>query len=403
MRYDFDGVTPLATSVSIPFDNLVYERNLFRPATYWTMTMPALPFESASSGNIVLNADVISEAGADSVDKSGAAYKYYYTADYSRNDNWCEVEAQFVDVNGATATVDGKTSGKFWVPLDLPTGSLTSSNFRANGGVFIPPSELSLEARGWYIRAGGHSVDISLNMNNPDSYVTQDYFTQYDPKLTFGSVSSTTPKVGTFPGGKELFIVFSSPAVRLVENHFEYNAADPNHGRNGTVVHEPTNTVVQMGETTYKKQALTTVPDMVCVGFEVLLSGGTIVKIDFGSGYVLPMTEAPDKSQLDLVYAEIKASDNINLYNEKPIINFYYEEAVSGIPISEVAYLVTRWRGEVTEGAYNMAAKSAERTATRVNREITRTNDDSAAAIRHISLAVKSVLICGCLTRRMIR
>ena len=365
--YDFDETTPLSTIGSTGYDILSYIRNFFRPQTHWDLSLPIPPFINNTSMTIELDEDVKNDAYADATSDST---NRKYTAEYTRNPNWCKLTAVFVDPIGNPISINSSLTGEFWVPLDGPGFDSTSHNFRQNGGAYIPPNDGgTYDAKGWYISQTSHAVDISANVDIPSYYVTQDYFELFNPSLDFDSINGSGE--GALKDSKILYIVFAAPAVRLVEHHYEYK----NGVKTTDVVHPITNTIIEQTDTTYSKQSLMTIPDMVCVGYEVLSNDGLSELKPFVR-YSLPTTDAPDKSQLGLVYAEILAADGIDIYDDEPIINFYYEKSEGGIPVSELAYLTTRWRGEI--GGVPVSAQSAVHSVTRINRDIVRTNDGTA-------------------------
>ena len=376
--YDLNGsVIPDTSADFLGYDEITYTRNINMPGSHWVLDLPAAPvFTNASSDAFKLMLDGDVEAGTDSDTGTTDVIKYY-TAEYTRiPGEWCELDVTFVDAIGGIRTINGATTSRIFVPLDSTSAPITANSFYGKGGFFVPPTELGLdlEARGWYINKTPHTVtDVTQPVAIPDYYFKQNFWEAFDPKL--GTLISGSP-VYTLDDNRILYIVYSAPAVRIVENHYD----------KGTVndAHAPSATVVELGATTYYKQALTTIPNKVCVGYEIVFKDGTATK---DVPYVLPYDMPPDASQLDLVFAEITVADNIDVYANVAEINFFYETAVNGVPISEAAYLTTRWRGEVNEGNYNMTAQTSVTVATRfgVGRTITRTNDGSPLGdINHI-------------------
>ena len=376
LPYDLDGTTVLTSASHLGFDVVSYTHNVFRPTSHWILTMPALTIAASTFSSLITLDDKISNNLL--ADAGSTLTNRFYTAEYDRNSNWCELEIKFVDIAGNPFFVDGGgtvDSTKIWVPLDQPGGT-TVNNFRNNGGTFLPPTASSVhEARGWYVSGSPHTISsdqIASGMIVDSFYYTQNDFTEFNPKLGNITVSAGN---GTLDVGRTLYIVYAAPAVRLVENHFEFDVG--NGGKTTIPKHIPTNYVIDTTTTTYEKQSLTTIPNMVCVGFEVLV----------GATEIIPFTKydpsgiGPDESQLGLVWARIdEAIHPVDLYDDEPVINFYYEKAVAGIPISEAAYLTTRWRGVVPVGDLflTMTAQSAIVDApTRAGRPITRTNDGS--------------------------
>jgi len=386
LPYDLDD-TVLAAVPSLGFDVVSYIHNVFRPLSHWDLTMPALTHSSITSASlstlITLDGEIARGSPVEDNTAGSNAANRYYTAKYERltdTAKWCELEIFFVDIDGQPFHVSGgATSATILVPLDHP--AMTANNFRKLGGEFTPPTIAgdTHEARGWYISSEQpHKITketIAEGGTTIAHYYTQNDFTEFNPPL--GTISDLG--IGNFEldGNRKLYIVYDSPAVRLVENHLIYDDSVTG-GKTTDEADDPTNYVVDPSTDTYKKQSLTTIPDMVCVGFEVVLSDATII-IPF-SKFDASSLE-PDESQLGSVWAEFTNSDLPNdIYTDKPIINFYYEESKGGIPVSEVAFLTTRWRGIVPVGDFEliMTAKSPIVDApTRINRDITKTNDET--------------------------
>ena len=369
--FDLDGSVIDVPSAGL--DTVLYIRNPIKPDSHWAFTLPV----PAVIGNPFSSIELSSIVAQDLVEIPNEIATIHYTALYDRNENWCTVTATFVDAAGAPLQVDGKSDEQIWVPLDPPLYE-EATDFMLNGGVYKPAKDSISEARGWYFAAAPHIVgDISMDASDPNWYYRQNYFTLFDPDFNFTSIiDSGINKEGVLPDGKNLYIVYSTPAVRLVENHYLVGTT--------TEVHEQTDTIIESSDLFYKKQSLTTLVDRVCVGYEVINSdgSGTVRK---SYTFDLPLTDPPNKSQLGLVHAEILAADSIDFYNEKPIINFYYEPSIDGIPVSEAVVLTTRWRGEICD--VYVSARNAEYTTTRINRLITKTNDGSLAGNEDDSFA----------------
>ena len=371
--YDLDGTTVLANP-SLGFDTLQYNHNPMKNVTYWNVTLPT-PF-NASTKTLTLNGDVGSRLGVIDGNTESTVTEKYYTASYDRNDHWCKVTANFVDVVGVPLTVGGVISEEIWVPLDSVGGYTQALNFKANGGVYSPKKDVTSEARGWYIADGPHSVigKIGLPMTDANDYYGQDYFELFNPLFDFDSVTDSNPRQGEW-ANKQLYIVYAQPTVRIVENHYMLDTVNPvpAPGLEYDTAYDQASTIIESTTEQYEKQAPTSNSNIVCVGYEILNNDGS-VRSPFRR-YELPLEAEPDMSQMGKVWVELDKTVDFDFYAVKPIINFYYEAAVAGIPKSEVAYLETRWRGEIS-GVF-VSAKNVVRTATRLNREITRTNDGS--------------------------
>ena len=380
---DLDG-TILDSAPSLNFDTVQYSHNSTRPLSHWELTLPALTTTSSPLISVITLDDEIAKTPPEDGIAESSALKRFYTAKYSRNENWCELTVQFVDQDGNFFDVgSGDTSDTVWIPLDDP-GFTTSNNFKSLGGAYTPPSASgAFEARGWYIATSSHAVDPTLSMSNPGTYFSQDQFSDFDPALGTITVSGAgTSKTGTLSGSRTLYIVYAAPAVRLYENHYEYDGSLPD-GRTTTIAAPQSDTVIETTTTSYSKQSLTNVTGKVCVGFEVIADDSSVIvpftKFEFDWS---DSSNTPDKSQLGEVVAEITAAQlsaagQTDLYHAKPIVNFYYEEAVSGIPVSEAAFLTLSWHGEVViaNSSFHFLAANDVKIATRINRPITKTND----------------------------
>ena len=193
--YDLDG--SIIAIPSLTFDELDYIPNLDRPISHWNIDLPEEPFDSVAL-TIALDDDVFLETGADKVEGN----KYYYTAKYTRNANWGEATANFVDATGKAIRINGAYTDKFLVPLD-GTGLLTATDFLNNGGAYAPPkNNQNKDAQGWYILGSSHSVDISLAGINPNIYYRQTDFQDFDPEFSFMADKKT------LENGEKLFIVY---------------------------------------------------------------------------------------------------------------------------------------------------------------------------------------------------
>jgi len=207
--YDFDGQTVLSNP-ALGYDTLTYTRNAGAPSTNWLMAVPGYPFDmptstSAATSKITLNGRV--DASEDATNQSSKTKKYY-TVNYARNATWCNVDVYYVTSFGSTLAVpreSGSMVGTVKVPLDS-SGAITANNFKANGGVYLPPQQPENTPLGWYIATQPHKVDDVLSGNNQSQYVVQNDFANFDPDLTFSDTST-----GTLAGGNKLYIVYSAP------------------------------------------------------------------------------------------------------------------------------------------------------------------------------------------------
>ena len=379
--YDLDGTTVLSNP-SLLHDTVFYSRNLLMPATHWSLNLNQMPFETIDGiWGVILNENVMNNAYVD----HGSPYtdtKRYYTAKYDRDGEWAEVTVYFIQASdGAEYRPDGiNSSATFLAPLDFPFHE-SSYNFYNNGGVFIPPADITgtYEARGWFTGVIPKAVDIATA--DEHYWTKQNYFELFNPMLAFdtrplpsyepNADPPVPPPQGVLADNHKLYIVYGAPAVRITENHLLYG------GLPTDTVHPPTNSVVEPlhVEPVYTKKSLTDreVSGLVCVGYEVLAHDGITVEkpfVRFELDHELP----PDMSQDGMVTAVIDSDeDGIDFYEDKPIVNFYYEAAVGGIPVSEAGYVTIRWRGEI--GNVYVAAYNPMQIVTRIYRDITRTND----------------------------
>jgi hypothetical protein len=198
------------TQPAYGYDTVTYQRNPNYPASHWNMTVPGSPFAStlpgAASSTITLNS--LLATNEDNTVNSDATH-YYYTVKYGRNSQWSLLTAYFVNSAGGSIQVpggSGTTSANIWVPLD--SNGLTCTAFKANGGVFIPPTDAVYSARGYYVRTAAYQVDTSGINNDQSIYYAQADFADFNPQLVF-----LTPANGTLAGNNKLYIVFSQPAA----------------------------------------------------------------------------------------------------------------------------------------------------------------------------------------------
>ncbi|MCL2632481.1 MAG: carbohydrate-binding domain-containing protein, partial [Coriobacteriia bacterium] len=351
------------------YDYLTYDRNENMPSPYWRMIVSS-PFSStpvtASSAEMPLNATFMTTPD----DLASNGLSRYFTVLYDLNpDYWTELEVYFVAPDGSALDVPegmGLSSATIMVPLDAPISSpATSNNFLANGGMFAPPYDDIHMATGWYIANQSHSVSDLGSGSDPAVYFAQNDFTQFDPQLTFADVAT-----GQLVDGKKLFIVFSQPDGKVLENYFDIGSLLEDQ-ENKLQVREPSFSLIDVADPSYMKVA----PDItgkVCVGYEILSPDYQTVLVPFVR-YELPSDMPGDTPQSGLVVAEY--ADGYQLLHATSVVNFYYEDAVGGIPQSEVAYVAVRWRGE-RDGAYYIVQNTLQ-IAVRVGYDYVVTNDDS--------------------------
>ena len=283
--FDLNG--DVLSSAAEGYDKVLYNRNADLPNPYWSITAPAYfigaPYEITLNKKLA-NDTVDADDSENYVVNSETAR--FYTVQYNRTStSWGTVEANFVDPLGRDVTINGVKSQTFLVPLDvdsLNVPMLSSTDFKINGGIYIPPSSPTHAAAGWYIAdTPNENVNTSIDTNDQSIFMKLSNFVNFDPDFTFDSINPAVLN------GK-LYIVFDI-ATTVTECYKTVN---------GELIKPATSTSVTLP---YEKE----IP---------AISGHTV------KGY----------SRTDYigggVYTPATSSTKVTFINENEIITFIYEK-----------------------------------------------------------------------------
>ena len=251
--FELDGIDDGEILASPPwgFDKLQYSRSTSPqlPVEYWSFTLPVEPFDA--DGEIVLDGDVTDNTGEDDTPSSGPVKKYY-TAIYKRSIEKCYLKVYYVYANGGAALIGGNSSGQISVTLDeIPTvEGFETSDFKANGGVYLPPGNGSYNALGWYMADSSHAIARPTDPSiDPDVYFRQINFADFAPNFIFDRIS-TTPFLGNLADGKKLYIVYPNPPVSPPDGNNEGGDDNDNDDYVPSVPNPPDETIeVEESET----------------------------------------------------------------------------------------------------------------------------------------------------------
>jgi hypothetical protein len=220
---DADG--SLMENPTYGYDRVRYYRPSNLPPYWWDMLPLGYPFMTATTPASALYSDM--ELGKMTL---GSNTTYYtnpnvleVTANSTPADLFYKIEYQpqhmslvtayFVDPAGQPVSIDGSSTAQFMVPLDSD-GSYQCTNFKANGGVFMPSTAADpVLARGYYVRPSNNNVgypvsDITQGADQNTFHALTD-FTQFNPTLVYGTQQNANQAV--LANNYKLFIVFSEP------------------------------------------------------------------------------------------------------------------------------------------------------------------------------------------------
>jgi hypothetical protein len=219
------------------YDRVRYYRPNNLPPAWWDMQPSGYPFDLSTQlnalysdmelGVIVLGSNTIEYTNhfVFDVTDGSTPTNLFYRVEYQPQ-NMSVVTAYYVNPAGQPITIGGSSTAQFMVPLNIGDNAYQSTNFLANGGIFIPSTAADpVLARGYYVRPpnpstgnNGYPVsDITQGSNQNTFYALTD-FTQFNPTLVYGTQQNAGQ--GILANGNRLFIVFSEPPPTDVDFTF---------------------------------------------------------------------------------------------------------------------------------------------------------------------------------------